>query len=240
MIRNCFYFFRIAITNVLIVISVSGGIVAQSSDSTKQLFVAASSGLIVRFNPTTKSDQVRKIEFNEEIEVSKTKFIDTIDNRISNWYKIIGERNQYVFGGYLNEYKLPDTINGVLNDYLPEFAKNFGELKGLKYNVIPSNDEKGIGAITFKSNDRVSVVIKSGYEYSKIEYYFKNLSINEFINLFEIMKVYRGYEKLTLVPKFEKGRFIKFSYSIPDAGMGVNEIIQINETDVLVNFEYSL
>lgn len=205
-------------------------------------YIAAKNGLFIRSSPSIDSKKIQKIGFNELIKVSKTDIVDTIDNRIDVWCKLVENSEEgYVFGGYLNKNLLPelDSITGILNDYIPKFVKQFGNLEGNSFRFEPVNDSKGHKTLGFYQNDRVVVTNRSGYEYSITKYYFKDFDINEFINLFDLMNVYY-YENTVLIPKFEYGNFEKFSYSIPDAGMGNNQVIQINKNDVLVIFEWSL
>lgn len=211
------------------------GQVIESGDT---VYVATKSGLVIRSSPGKKSMIKGKLSYNEPIIYSSTGVIDTIDNRISEWVKV-GDQG-YVFGGYLNQYRLPTKDYGVLNEYIPDFANKFQMIHEKKYYLFGVGFSKSEESKSITLRDGLTIVSEESYEYSKIDYYFEDISINEFINLFELMKYYYGDQNNEMKLDYRYAHFRTLVYSVPDAGMGRNEIRQLDNEVVRLTFVFGL
>lgn len=201
-------------------------------------YVASKSGLIIRAEPTLNSEVVGKLSYNDIVIFSPTIFVDTIDNRIGEWVRIDRGVSGYIFGGYLNKYELPEKYYGVLSDYLPDFAKKFELLKVKKYSVVETGFSKRDEYKEVVLRAGLTIIDESGYEYGRTDYYFEDMHINEFINLFEIMKFYNGNLDREMKLKYVDSKM--FQYEVPDAGMERNEVRQLDSGAVRLTFVYGL
>ncbi len=214
-----------------------GSLHSQSSVDT--LWVAAKSGLTMRSETNVTSKKLGSFPFNTLLSVLKTDKIDTINNRIANWYQVKGDIEGFVFGGYLNTYRLPDSAFLCFNYYIPNFVNQLGKLKKTAYYTLASTPDKEIEHTEIFQNDKLLIIKRIGYEYSSYEYYINNVHINEFINLFELMQSCYGKPEWTITPYFSYN-LGSFNYAVPDAGMERNEVVQLQNNTVLIRFIWSL
>lgn len=228
--------FRILGLLLLSLLQVS--IYAQTFVNGDTVFVAVKSGLVIRLHPNKESDKVGKLNFNDIAVYKSSGCIDTIDNRISEWVKV--DDRGYVFGGYLNKYKLPTKEYGVLNDYVLDFASKFQVISTKKYHLYGEGFSKSDESKSISLREGLTIISEESYEYSRVDYYFEDISINEFINLFELMKYYYGDQSNPVQLDYKYAHFKILTYSVPDAGMDRNEIRQLDNKVVRLTFIFGL
>jgi len=216
--------------------------IAFCQESGQLAYVATENGLRIRNEPNLTSAIVGTLNFNDSIPYLPTQKLDTIDNRVSNWIKVnlpdSGEIG-YVFGGYLNKYKLPEKEYGLFNDYIPHFIKKF-ELSRHKEYSAHLGGAKGFEQVSISEGERLTIISYTSFEYARTEYYISDISINDFVNLFDLMKDYYGDESFVMKGNHDKYSFKRFWYGVPDAGMGENEILQMDSNVVRIKFVWSL
>lgn len=212
-------------------------------NSIDSLWVAAENGLTIRAKPDLRSERLGSLKFNTLVGLVKYDIVDTIDNRIAHWYRLPDQPGGFVFGGYLNKYPLPDSTYGLLNDYIPIFVKQFGEFTRRYYSDLPNYPGKYYETTEVLQNKSVLIISRSGYEYSQVEYYIEGVDINEFRNLFNLMRFYYGDRSQEMKPYFDEYKLRSFSYGVPDAGMAEydsNIVRQLDNGVVLIKFTWAL
>ena len=211
------------------------------SDSTEygRLYVASVSGLKVRERPSSKSKQIGFLNYKEVVNAKQVNEIDTIESRISNWYKLNGDVSGYIFGGYLNKNKLPDNDYNNLNEYVPVMISKLKIINKRTFKQLTKGDVLTLEVTNLIVGDNYSLIERESYEYHSKEYYIENLNINEFINLYDIFRHNEGNNESAVTSREHTPNLKSFKYSIEDAGMEYNMVSQLENNVVKLEFRYS-
>jgi hypothetical protein len=186
------------------------------------MYVASQLGLKVRSSPSTNGAVLVILKCNDPVKYRPISALDTIEMRIASWveYENVKGVKGYVFGGYLNTYMLPKERYVSLRDYIKSYVlANFEELE----NATHLDDKPGE---KFDEMTKVSIGVDyfhrelSQWEYSDNEYMFRDVDINEVINIIEYCE-FNGekVEYSLLRQSYEKENnlsLFKYSHAIND------------------------
>ena len=179
------------------------------------LFVATKNPLNLREQASTHSKIESTLNHNSVVELCEIYQLDTIELRISNWYKVKTLKDDvgFVFGGYLNRRKIPtekfSSITILLNKLI-----NYELMDKIHDYKSNTSGHKETFNSSIYQNNNTYIVSNGGYEWSTTEFYLKNYNLNEMLNLisnFEFMGSNPEYDTLI---KSATRNSRKFNYTI--------------------------
>ncbi|MCR1795892.1 MULTISPECIES: SH3 domain-containing protein [Leptospira] len=118
----------------------------ESCNPKRTKYVSAKSGLIIREAPSSKSNAVGKLNFNEKIEIiDRSEGTETIGSISGNWVALAsGDQNGFVFDAYLSKEPVSDP-----DSLLGKYRGTYGEDKSIYGEVALLSDGKSEFILNF-------------------------------------------------------------------------------------------